>query len=268
MKDDLAFYSALVLAGSRYGAADKVAMAAGTSHKCFASVGGVPMLTRVVQALLDSGRIRHVIVSIDRDSMSEAERLLDALRQSASITVLPSQDNIGASVTAVTEAIPDTLPLVITTGDNALHTADMVAYFCERLDRLNLGCDVAIGVTDADILLEKYPDGQRAFHRFRDGSYSGCNIYALLTPQSLSAPRAFDNGGQFGKRPWRIVFSVGLLAFLVYKSKRATLDGFMELLSRAFKVNAEPVLMPFAEAPIDVDSVDDWKRAEVILASR
>ena len=36
-------------------------------------------------------------------------------------------------------------------------------------------------------------------HRFRDGAFSSCNIYALLTPRSLVGPKVFRTGGQFGK---------------------------------------------------------------------
>ncbi|MFC7554928.1 hypothetical protein ACFQU7_25930 [Pseudoroseomonas wenyumeiae] len=46
--------TALVLAGSRAGAADPMAMAAGVSHKALLPVGGVPMLARVLEALRDS----------------------------------------------------------------------------------------------------------------------------------------------------------------------------------------------------------------------
>lgn len=72
----------------------------------------------------------------------------------------------------------------------------------------------------------------------------------------------------FAKKPWRFIFSFGLLAFLVYKSRRATFEGFLKYLSRALKVDTRPVYMPFPEGPIDVDRIEDWEMANRIIAKR
>lgn len=259
-------YTALVLAGSRRGEKDPLAIAGNVSHKCFIDIGGEPMLRRVVSAVLESGRVHHVVVSIDEDRRFEAETLLLPLKGSRRVTVLASRPSIGGSVMAAIEQIPDALPLVITTGDNALHTAEMVRYFCDELDKCE--GDAAVGLTSADILLKAYPDGQRSFHHFRDGRYSSCNIYALLNERALTGPKTFNSGGQFAKKPWRLILSFGLLTFLVYKSRRATFEGFLRHLSRALKIDTRPVYMPFPEGPIDVDRVEDWKMVSRIIAER
>ena len=44
----------------------------------------------------------------------------------------------------------------------------MVRSFCDQLDEVK--ADGALGLTDARYVLDKYPDGARAFHRFRDGA--------------------------------------------------------------------------------------------------
>ena len=259
-------YTALVLAGNRRGEKDPLAIAGNVSHKCFIDIAGEPMLRRVVRAVLESDRVHHVLVSIDADRQAEAEALLRTLKGSVRVTVLASRESIGGSVVAAVEQIPDVLPLVITTGDNALHTAEMVRYFCDALE--DCDGDGALGLTDAEILLKAYPDGQRSFHRFRDGRFSSCNLYALLNGRALAAAKAFDGGGQFAKRPWRFIFSFGLPTFLLYKSRRATLEGFLKYLSRALKVDTRPIYMPFPEGPIDVDRIADWDMANRIVAKR
>ncbi|MDP8994059.1 MAG: nucleotidyltransferase family protein [Pseudomonadota bacterium] len=259
-------YTALVLAANRRGPEDPLAKAGGVSHKCFIDIAGEPMLRRVVGALLGSGRIGRVIVSIEPDSEREAREILAPLPGSEHILYTPSRETIGASVQAALEAFRDVLPLVITTGDNALHTAEMVRYFCDACDPLD--ADGALGLTPARYILEKYPEGSRAFHRFRDGEFSSCNIYVLLTPQALQAPRVFNSGGQFGKKPKRLIGAFGLLAFLAYKSRLFRLTTFLRFLSRAIGVRTAPVLMPFAEGPIDVDRMQDWELANRIVRQR
>ena len=256
-------YTGLVLAASR-GNLDPLAQAGGVSHKCFIDISGQPMLRRVVRAVLESGRIGRTIVAIEPDSIEEAKAILADLPGAAGIEYVASRENIAASVDAV--ATPDILPLVITTGDNALHTDEMVRFFCDALDWVNE--DAAIGLTPAHYILEKYPEGNRAFHRFRDGAFSSCNIYALMNARSLKATRVFATGGQFGKRPKRLIGAFGLSAFLIYKSRLLKLRTFLKFLSLAIGVKTAPVLMPFAEGPIDVDRMQDWDLANRIVRDR
>ena len=256
-------FTGLVLAASR-GNLDPLAQAGGVSHKCFIDIAGQPMLRRVVEAVMASGRIGRTIVAIEPESMAEAKQILADLPRAETIEYVASRENIGSSVSAV--ATRELLPLVITTGDNALHTPEMVRYFCDALDEVRE--DGAIGLTPAKYILEKYPEGNRAFHRFRDGAFSSCNIYALLTEKSLEAPRVFNSGGQFGKKPKRLIGAFGIFAFLLYKSRLFTLRTVLKALSRTVGVRTAPVLIPFAEGPIDVDRMQDWELANRIIRER
>lgn len=258
-------YTALVLAASR-GNQDPLAQAGGVSHKCFIDIAGQPMLRRVVQAVVDSGRVGRIIVQIEPQSVEEAREILAPVGADAITVYTPSSTSIGTSVAAAIDANPGALPLIITTGDNALHTGEMVKYFCDALDGMEE--DGALGLTPAHYVLEKYPEGNRAFHRFRDGQFSSCNLYALLTPKSVSAARVFNSGGQFGKKPKRLIGAFGVVAFLVYKSRLTRLRPFLRFLSRALKIRVAPVLMPFAEGPIDVDRMVDWELANRIVNAR
>lgn len=182
------------------------------------------------------------------------------------IVYTASRESIGTSVAAVAQAFPDALPLIITTGDNGLHTGEIVKSFCDQLD--GVSADGALGLTDARYVLEKYPDGARAFHRFRDGSFSSCNLYAFLTPKAYQAAAIFNGGGQFGKKPKRLIGAFGLMAFLVYKSRLLKVRAFIRFLSRAIGVRTAPVLLPFAEGPIDIDRMNDWQLAERVIRQR
>jgi MobA-like NTP transferase domain len=256
-------YTALVLAASR-GNLDPLAQAGGVSHKCFIDIAGQPMLRRVVAGVLASPRVKRTIVAIEADAMEEARELLGSLPGAGAIDYVPSRENIGTSVAAV--ATEDMLPLVITTGDNALQTEEMVTFFCDALDGVTE--DAALGLTPASYVLAKYPEGNRAFHRFRDGAFSSCNLYAVLTPKGIEGAQVFRSGGQFGKKPKRLIGAFGLFAFLLYKSRLFSLRTVLRTLSRGIGVRTAPVPMPFAEGPIDVDRQVDWDLANRIIRSR
>ncbi len=257
-------YTALVLAASR-GSLDPLAQAGGVSHKSFIDIAGTPMLERVVRSLVESGRVQRLIVSIERDSIDEARRILAGVPGAAGIEYVPSRENIGTSVIAAASD-PARLPMIITTGDNALHTPELIRSFCASLDGLT--ADGALGLTRAELILEKYPGGQRAFHRFADGAFSSCNLYAFLHPAAVGAARIFNSGGQFGKKPKRLIGAFGLLAFMLYKSRWLRLETFLRLLSRGLGISVAPIDIPFAEGPIDVDRMEDWQLAEEIIALR
>ena len=93
-------------------------------------------------------------------------------------------------------------------------------------------------------------------------------MYALLTPRSLNGPRVFNSGGQFGKKPRRLIGAFGLFAFLLYKSRLFKLRTVLAALSRTVGLRTAPILMPFAEAPIDVDRMQDWELANRIVRAR
>jgi 2-C-methyl-D-erythritol 4-phosphate cytidylyltransferase len=190
-------YTALVLAASR-GNQDPLAIAGGVSHKCFIDIHGQPMLRRVVEAVAQSGRVKKIVVQIEPESTEEAKAILAPLGLT-NMVFTPSSTSIGTSVNAAVAAFPDSLPLIITTGDNALHTGEMVKYFCDQLDSVQE--DGALGLTPASYVLEKYPEGSRAFHRFRDGQFSSCNLYALLTPRPCRRRRSSTPAASSARSP-------------------------------------------------------------------
>ena len=75
--------------------------------------------------------------------------------------------------------VPATRPVLITTADHPLLTAEIVDHFCR--DSLTSGCDVVIGLAPHDLVRATFPDLKKTVLRFRDGNYCGCNLFAFLT---------------------------------------------------------------------------------------
>jgi CTP:molybdopterin cytidylyltransferase MocA len=250
-------FTALVMAASRRGPTDPLAVAAGVSHKALTPVAGIPMITRVVQTLRASREIGRIYVSIEKP---------DLIPPGLDVTWVPSQATLADSVLSAVAAMGEPWPLVITTADNALHTPEMIDVFCRETAAAD--ADVTLGITPASVILAKYPDGVRAFHRFRDGEASGCNIYAMKTRKGLAAAQAFAGGGQFGKKKYRILFAFGVFAFVLHMLRLLTLDQAMGRIGKAFGLKCRAVRLMYAEAPIDVDNPRDLAMTEKILAQR
>ncbi|TNE61724.1 MAG: hypothetical protein EP335_14980 [Alphaproteobacteria bacterium] len=258
--------TALVLAASRRGPADAVAQLQGVSHKCLVSLDGVVMLERVVREIKKARDVDRVYISIESKETIQEVPALKAMLEAGEIHFVPSADNLYLSVLQAIKLIDDPWPLIITTGDNALHTTDMIEHFCDEI--FANPTDAAVAMTPASVILATYPDGTRAFHNLKDGGWSSCNLYALMSDKAAMTAKVFEGGGQFGKKPQRILKAFGLWFMIRYRYKLATIDQLASSLSRRWRLAVRVIRMPFADAPIDVDNPGDFARTEKILKAR
>ncbi len=256
----------LVLAASRAGPEDAVAALQDKSHKCLVEIDGEIMLERVVREIAASRYAGDIHVSIEREDILRQIPLVARMMDEGRVHFISAGDNLFASITAAAETIDNPYPLVVSTGDNALHTTEMFDHFCAEI--LAKKPDAAVGMTPAATILEAYPDGKRAFHELKDGGWSSCNLYAASSAKAVDAAKVFQTGGQFGKRPIRILKAFGLPVMLMYKFRLATIHGLADYLSKRWGITLKIISMPFADAPIDVDNPGDFTRTEAILQKR
>ncbi len=258
--------TALILAASRRGPNDAVAQIQNISHKCLVVIDGMVMLERVVREIQGARDISDIYVSIETRDLLESVPALKEMLDKGEIHYTPSGDNLFTSVKSAIEDIQSPWPLVISTGDNALHTSDMIDHFTNEIFSINP--DAAIAMTPSSVILEAYPDGKRAFHELKDGGWSSCNLYALTTNNALTAAKVFEGGGQFGKRPKRILKAFGLMFMILYKFRLSSSKQLTDILSKRWGLDLKLVSMPYADAPIDVDNPGDFDRTEAILKKR
>ena len=251
-------WNAIILAAGR-GPDDAMAKAYGVANKCTLTIGGVPMLERVAEALEDSGRVASIIVSIESAAIATA--ILG--HRAATIT---SSTSAPASVLAAVNSGRITYPVLITTGDHALLTPGMVRHFCAGSERS--GADFTAGLARAETILAAYPESIRTFFRLGADRVSGCNLFALRTERALRLLERWQYLEQVRKKPWRLIAAFGVAPLLRYLTGRLDLDTAFDIVSLKLRLNAKPVLMPFAEAAIDVDKPADKDLAEKIVSTR
>jgi GTP:adenosylcobinamide-phosphate guanylyltransferase len=253
-------WNALVLAGGR-GADDPMAKAYRVTHKCFIEIGGEPMLKRVSRTLLASSEVASVTVSIE-----SRELLADALGpMAASVAFLTSRESAALSVLA---ALPERTghPWLITTGDHPLLTLEMLHYFLDAAARS--GADLCAGLARAETILARFPEARRTYLTFGPDRVSGCNLFALTSPAARKAVAFWHDLEDVRKQPWRLVSAFGPVALLRFLTGSLTLDSAFALGSRRLGLTARPLLMPFAEAAVDIDKPADKELAERILRER
>ncbi len=255
-------FTALVLAGER-GAHDPLTEPSGVPCKALVPVGGIPMILRVLDALGHSREVGPILLSGPAQAQLEQASELQEGIAAGRWGWCPPEASPSASAFAALGTLPPDAPVLVTTADHALLRPEVVDYFCSAARWAE--CDLAVALVEHERVLSAFPDAARTRLRFRGGAYCGCNLYAFLTPGSRAAAAFWRQVEQDRKRPWRMIRKLGWLPLLAYLMGRLSLDDSLGLLSERLGLVIRPVLLPFAEAAVDVDKPSDLELAERIL---
>lgn len=243
---------ALVLAGARAGG-DPLCRAEGVESKAVIDIAGQPMLSRVLRALAQSHATSGTPWVIGLEG-AELARAADGM---ACQTVAGVGRGPAASLLKAFNG-PVTTPLLVTTCDHALLTPEMIDTFVEK--SIASGADLTVGLANRATIEAAYPQTRRTYLRLGGDDVSGCNLFYLATPKALGVIRFWQRAEQDRKKPWRIAWRFGPLTALRIFMARSGVEAVFALLSRRLGVRVAPVILPFAEAAIDVD-----KPADLIL---
>jgi GTP:adenosylcobinamide-phosphate guanylyltransferase len=254
-------WTALVLAAGR-GPDDPMARAFGVSHKCLIEVGGTPMLARVLATLRAHPAITRIAVSIEDEAL--VRQAIGPLPDD--VFVIPSKSSAAASAAAVLESGALAHPVLLTTADHVLLDAAMLDHFFAQSSVTS--ADLTVGLARAETILAAYPGTRRTFLRFGPDRVSGCNLFGLMTTRAQQAITFWQAVERNRKRPWRLVAAFGVTPLIRYGLGRLDLETAFHLGSQRLGLDARPLIMPFAEAAIDVDKPDDKALCEIILQSR
>jgi GTP:adenosylcobinamide-phosphate guanylyltransferase len=251
-------WTAIVLAGSRPGT-DPFAAKHGTDLKALIPVGGIPMVRRPVDALLQSPEIDRV-----RVLAQQPERIAATLPTDARLTIEASGATIAATLDRILTDAATRFPLIITTADHALLDPAMVAEFCAKAN----GADLAIGLVEQRPLLARLPETQRTWLHFRGGAYSGANLFAFGSAQAAKAVALWRSVEQDRKKGWRMIAALGPAVLLGAVMRLRTLDQTLASVGRRLGLIIRKVELSNPLAAVDVDKPADHELVTAILEGR
>lgn len=254
-------FATIILAADREGE-NPVAHAAGVSCKSLAPINGSPMIFRVLEALSSSARIGNLMLCGPPASIVEQEPKLRDFLASGKATWIKNQATPSLSVHESMKSVPHHTTILVTTSDHALLTPRVVDYFCKKAQ--SSGCDAVVALARHKTVMEAYPQTSRTAYRFRDDAYCSCNLFAFLTPQARTIPSFWRRVEKKRKNPLRVIGILGWGTVLRYLTGRLSLNDALECISAKVGCRVGTVVLPYPEAAIDVDSVEDWHLVEQI----
>jgi hypothetical protein len=112
-----------------------------------------------------------------------------------------------------------------------------------------------VGMARKQDIHATHPEGQRRFYEFADGGFSNCNMFWIGSQKALRATEAFRHGGQFAKKPERIIKAFGILNLLRFRLGRHSLAQMFAFISRRFGVEVQALVFEGeGRLAIDVDN--------------
>lgn len=255
--------SILILAGRRPGAVDALAEAHGVADKCLVPVAGRPMIAHVLASAAQSDAAT-IFVSSHHAGLADdlGDIVVDSLGDR--LVFVPAADNLADSVLTVAEQAA--FPLLITTADNCLLTPTTIAEIGTEAARL--GVEAGVALARREDVLAAHPEGQRRFYEFSDVAVSNCNSYWIGHRGALKAAEAFRGGGQFVKKPVRVMQAFGLINLLRFRFGLGPIHHIFRRISRHLKVDVAPLLVRDGATAVDVDNERSLRATEAIMEKR
>ena len=255
-------WSAIVLAGQRPGI-DPLASIFSQESKACVPISGKPMAAWVIETLLATPQIGKIVVLAQNREMVCALGLSELIDDDR-VTFAESIGGISQSIAHIVGKAPLDWPVLITTADHPLLTVEMVSGF---IDGAGVS-DLAVGAVERRTVLQRYPESKRTWLKFRGGAYSGANLFALRSPATLKALELWAQAEQDRKKAFKLFWHFGLRLALRGITRTISFPSALQRAGKKLGLNASLVLLPQAEAAIDVDKISDHRQAEAILSER
>lgn len=257
-------FASVILAGERT-QRDALRDHSGVACKALIDIGGASMIRRVIQALEGAASIDSIDLSGPTEDCVKADAKLAELVAQQRVGWSPAAGTPSTSADHMLRRFPGTRPVLLTTADHPLLTSEIVDRFCS--DSAATGCDVVIGLAPYELVKHTYPDLKKTVLRFRDGNYCGCNLFAFMTEDGRRVADFWRRVEKDRKKPLVVIRLLGLSAVIRYRMGRLTLEDALARLSRKLGLRLGVVILPYANAAVDVDSVADYQLVQQYASS-
>lgn len=227
------------------------------STKALLPIRGKPMLSYPLAALLASEAVGRVIVC-----GQDSDGLAAAIADMPGVDFQVSEASIARTIERLSRDLGG--PLLVTTADHVLLTAEMIEHFLSGAR----GHDLAIGMVEQRVLRRAGLDSRRTWLKFRSGNWSGANLFWLGGAECIPLVRFWADIEQERKKGRRIISAFGPALALSAALRLGDVHSLVARAGRRFGLDAKVVAMPQAEACIDADKPADLILIDQLLDSR
>ena len=256
---------AVVLAGDRT-KKDSLIRHTKAGCKALIEIDGIPMVRRVLNALQQSKAVFKIVLAGPEAHEVAMDKPLSELVASGEISWRAPEASPSVSAFHTMQSLEPDTPVLLTTTDHPLLTREIVDAFSRQ--SLADDVDVTVGLTPHALITDAYPGIKKTVFRFSDGDFCGCNLFAFLTPEGRQAASFWRKIEQQRKKPLVLLGLLGWRMVLRYRLGMLSLEEALAKLGKRLGLRMRAVILPYANAAIDVDSIADLELVKGFLADR
>jgi CTP:molybdopterin cytidylyltransferase MocA len=255
--------TAIVLAGDR-SKQDSLINHSGAGCKALIDIDGVPMVRRVLTALRSSKVVDNIVLAGPEATEVAKDGPLSEWVNSGEVGWRAPEESPSTSAYHAMQSLPPEAPILLTTADHPLLTPEITDAFGRQ--SLADDVDVTVGLAPYALVKESYPGIRKTVLRFSDGEFCGCNLFAFMTPEGRRAASFWRKIEQERKKPLLVIGLLGWWAVIRYRLGLLPLEEALAKLSKRLGLRMRAVILPYANAAIDVDSIADYTLVQGAVA--
>lgn len=196
------------------------------TNKAFVSVGGVPMVARVLQSLRAVPQVAQITVVAPLSALDDPSLTLADVRRTSGDRIVESVER-GLAGTNGDEM------MLLVTSDAPLMTPPSLTAFIDALAATD--ADLVYGIAERKAHERRYPGVPHTWARMRDGVYCGSAVFGMRPRVLPALTRFLDELAAARKSPlklarsfgWDVVvrFGLGMLPVAVAQARASAILG-------------------------------------------
>ncbi len=246
--------TAIVLAGDRT-KADSLINHTEAGSKAMIDMDGTPMVRRVLNSLRASRVVNKICMAGPEASEVATDAVLSQWIERGEIDWTEPGISPSTSAYQAMQALGPEEAVLLTTADHPLLTPEIVDAFGRQ--SLADDVDVTVGLAPYALVAEAYPGIKKTVLHFSDGDFCGCNLFSFITPEGRRAARFWRKIEQQRKKPLAVIGLLGWRTVIRYRLGLLSLEEALTRLGKRLGLRMRAVILPYANAAIDVDSIAD-----------
>ncbi len=247
--------TAVVLAGDRTKKDALINDHSRAGCKALIDIDGVPMVRRVLSALQQSRVVTKIVLAGPEAGEVALDKPLQEMIDTRQISWRAPEASPSASAYHTMQSLAPDAPILLTTADHPMLTHEIIDAFGRQ--SMADDVDVTVGLAPHALITEAYPGIRKTVLRFSDGDFCGCNLFAFLTPEGRQAASFWRKIEQQRKKPLVLIGLLGWRMMVRYRLGMLSLEEALAKLGKRLGLRLRAVILPYANAAIDVDSAAD-----------
>jgi GTP:adenosylcobinamide-phosphate guanylyltransferase len=250
-------YDAIILAGGEN--SEHLSKFSSQSYEAMIEIAGKPMVTFVADALAASPQVDRIFIMGPIPQLQKCNFAKEAI-------VLEGGRSLIETIQLGMKALGHEQKVLVVTADIPLLTPAAIADFLHQCTQME--ADLYYPIVSKEINNKYYPGNKRTYVRFKDGTYTGGNIFLVnpaIVPQCLVvAEKLIDNR----KNPFKLCCLLGWGFILQFLLGTLSLTKVKERVAALLGIKGAVVQSHYPELGIDVDKPSDLELVRTTFSLR